>query len=66
MRTVPATRYGGKEAMAGKKNQDATQNLPEGEPTQVLPKGTKTGLPKRKQVFGALDKIAKKHHRHDS
>lgn len=54
------TRYGGREAMAGKKNQDATQNLSEGEPTQVLPKGTKTGLPKRRSVFAALNKIAKK------
>ena len=46
--------------MAGKKNQDATQNLPEGEPTQTLPKGTETGLPKRKDVFRALEKVAKK------
>jgi hypothetical protein len=46
--------------MAGKKDQDATKNLPEGEPTQTLPKGTETGLPKRKDVFRALDKIAKK------
>jgi hypothetical protein len=46
--------------MAGKKDYDATKNVPEGEPTQVLPKGTKTGLPKRKSVFAALDKIAKK------
>jgi hypothetical protein len=30
------------------------------EPTQTLPKGTKTGLPKRRSVFAALDKIAKK------
>ena len=54
------TRYGGREAMAGKKNLDATQNLPEGEPTQTLPKGTKTGMPKRKDVFRALDKVARK------
>ena len=46
--------------MAGKKDYDATKNLPEGEPTQDLPKGTKTGLPKRRSVFAALDKIAKK------
>jgi hypothetical protein len=46
--------------MAGKKDQDATQNLPEGEPTQELPKGTKTGLPKRRDVFAALEKIARK------
>ena len=46
--------------MAGKKNTDATKNLPEGEPTQVLPKGTKTGLPKRADVMAALAKVAKK------
>ena len=46
--------------MAGKKNSDATQNLPPDEPTQVLPKGTKTGLPKRRDVFAALEKIARK------
>jgi len=46
--------------MAGKKSYDATQNLPEGEPTQVLPKGTKTGLPKRDDVMAALRKVAKK------
>ncbi len=45
--------------MAGKKDYDATKNLPENEPTQVLPKGTKTGLPKRRDVFSALDKIAR-------
>jgi hypothetical protein len=46
--------------MAGKKQNDATQNLPPDEPTQVLPKGTKTGLPTRKQVELALAKVAKK------
>ncbi len=46
--------------MAGKKDMDATKNLSEDEPTQELPKGTKTGLPKRRDVFRALDKIAKK------
>lgn len=46
--------------MAGKKDMDATKNVPEGEPTQVLPKGTVTGLPKRKDVFAALRKVAKK------
>lgn len=46
--------------MAGKKDMDATKNLPEEEPTQELPKGTKTGLPKRRDVFRALEKIAKK------
>jgi hypothetical protein len=46
--------------MAGKKDYNATKNLPDREPTQTLPKGTETGLPKRKDVFGALDKIVKK------
>jgi hypothetical protein len=46
--------------MAGKKSKDATQNLHEDEPTQVLPKGTKTGLPKRSQVMTDLAKIARK------
>ena len=46
--------------MSGRKDYDATNNLPEDEPTQVLPKGTKTGLPKRRDVFRALDKIVKK------
>jgi hypothetical protein len=47
-------------SVPGKKDYDATKNLSENEPTQVLPKGTKTGLPKRRSVFAALDKIAKK------
>lgn len=46
--------------MSGKKDMDATRKLPPDEPTQVLPKGTKTGLPTRAQVFGALAKVAKK------
>jgi len=52
--------------MAGKKQTDATRNLRPDDPTQVLPKGTKTGLPTRKQVFGDLAKIArgKKTNRH--
>ena len=49
--------------MAGKKDYDATKNLPEGEPTQTLPKGTKTGLPKRRDVFAALEKVARKVHK---
>jgi hypothetical protein len=56
---ISRARYRGG-AMSGKKDYDATKNLPEGEPTQTLPKGTKTGLPKRPDVFAALDKIAKK------
>jgi hypothetical protein len=46
--------------MSGKKDTDATRNLPQGEPTQVLPKGTKTGLPTRREVTDALTKIARK------
>ena len=46
--------------MAGKKDTDATQNLPPGEPTQVGPGGTKLGLPKRKDVMDALRKVAGK------
>jgi hypothetical protein len=46
--------------MAGKKDYDATKKLPEGEPTQVLPRGTKVGLPKRRDVLSALEKIARK------
>ena len=46
--------------MAGKKDTDAAKNLPPDEPTQVLPKGTVTGLPTREQVENALAKIAKK------
>ena len=40
--------------MAGKKDFDATKNLPEGEPTQVTPKGQKIGLPKRRDVMAGL------------
>jgi hypothetical protein len=46
--------------MAGKKDYDATKNLPEGEPTQTLAGGTKVGLPKRKDVMAALRKVARK------
>jgi hypothetical protein len=46
--------------MAGKKDHDATKNLGPDEPTQVLPKGTKTGLPTRSQIHDALAKIARK------
>ena len=63
IRAVKASSYGGG-AMAGKKDYDATKNVPEDEPTQVLPKGTKTGLPKRKDVFRTLEKITKKPARH--
>jgi len=43
--------------MAGKKQTDATQNLRPEDPVQELPKGTKTGLPTRRQVFDALAKV---------
>ena len=46
--------------MSGKKQTDATQNLSPDDPTQVLPKGTKTGLPTRGDVMAALRKVAKK------
>jgi hypothetical protein len=45
--------------MSGKKDMDATKNLLPDEPTQVLPKGTKTGLPTRGDVMAALRKVAK-------
>jgi hypothetical protein len=54
--TIRSTRYGGR-TMAGKKDYDATKKLPEGEPTQDLPGGTKVGLPKREDVFSALRKV---------
>jgi hypothetical protein len=57
--TSRSTRYGGR-TMAGKKDTDATRNLPEGEPTQVGPGGTKLGLPKRADVMAALRKVAGK------
>jgi hypothetical protein len=46
--------------MTGKKNQDATKNLPPDEPTQVTPKGLKIGLPKKRDVMDALAKVAGK------
>jgi hypothetical protein len=46
--------------MAGKKDMDATKKLPPDEPTQVTKKGLKTGLPRRREVFAALDKVIKK------
>lgn len=46
--------------MAGKKDTDATQNLPPNHPTQIGPGGTKLGLPKRGEVMAALRKVAKK------
>jgi hypothetical protein len=46
--------------MAGKKDTDATQNLPPDHPTQTGPGGTKLGLPTRAEVMAALRKVAKK------
>ena len=46
--------------MAGKKDMDATRNLPESEPTQTLKGGTRVGLPKREDVFAALRKVVRK------
>jgi hypothetical protein len=48
--------------MAGKKNTDATQNLPPDHPTQVGPGGTKLGLPKRREVMAMLDRLSGKKH----
>ena len=48
--------------MAGKKDTDATKNLPPDEPTQVGPGGTKLGLPTRGEVLAAIRKVAKKPH----
>lgn len=45
--------------MSGKKDTDATQNLPPDHPTQVGPGGTKLGLPTRDQVMADLAKVAK-------
>jgi hypothetical protein len=45
--------------MAGKKNTDATKNLPPDHPTQVGPGGTKLGLPTRREVLDALTKVAR-------
>jgi hypothetical protein len=56
---VELPRYAGR-TMAGKKSYDATKKLPEGEPTQVLPGGTKVGLPTRESIFEALRKVARK------
>jgi len=52
--------------MAGKKDTDATQNLPPDHPTQVGPGGTKLGLPKRDQVMADLAKVAKGTKNHPS
>jgi hypothetical protein len=45
--------------MAGKKQTDATGNLPPDHPTQVGPGGTKLGLPTREQVTSDLAKVAR-------
>jgi hypothetical protein len=46
--------------MTGKKDQDATKNLPPDEPTQVTGKGLKIGLPKKRDVLAALERVARK------
>jgi hypothetical protein len=46
--------------MSGKKDHDATKQLPVGEPTQVTEKGLKIGLPTRGSIFEALQKVARK------
>jgi hypothetical protein len=48
--------------MAGKKQTDATQNLPPDHPTQVGPGGTKLGLPKRREVMDLLGRLSGKKH----
>jgi len=46
--------------MSGKKDYDATQNLPPDEPTQTTEKGLKIGLPKRETVMDALRRVSTK------
>jgi hypothetical protein len=46
--------------MAGKKDHDATKKLPPDEPTQVTGKGLKIGLPKKRDVMVALERVARK------
>jgi hypothetical protein len=48
--------------MAGKKQTDATQNLPPRSSTQVGPGGTKLGLPKREEVMSLLYRLSGKKH----
>jgi hypothetical protein len=45
--------------MTGKKDYDATKNLPPEEPTQTTDKGLKIGLPKRSTVMDALRRVSK-------
>jgi hypothetical protein len=46
--------------VAGKKDTDATKNLPPDHPTQVGPGGTKLGLPKRRDVMDMLTRLSGK------
>jgi hypothetical protein len=46
--------------VAGKKDTDATKNLPPDHPTQVGPGGTKLGLPKRREVMDMLTRLSGK------
>lgn len=45
--------------MAGKKDYDATKQLPPDEPTQTTSKGLKIGLPKRSAVMDAMRRVGK-------
>ena len=45
--------------MSGKKDYDATKELPPDEPTQTTAKGLKIGLPKRSTVMDALRRVSK-------
>ena len=45
--------------MSGKKDYDATKNLGPDDPTEVTAKGLKIGLPLKRDVMAALEKIAR-------
>jgi hypothetical protein len=57
--SAACSEYPGRYLMAGKKQTDATGNLPPDHPTQIGPGGTKIGLPTRDQVMADLAKVAK-------
>jgi hypothetical protein len=44
--------------MAGKKDYDATKNLPPDEPTQTTEKGLKIGVPMRGTLLDAIRKVS--------
>jgi hypothetical protein len=56
---VAQRRYSGR-TMTGKKDHDATKNLDPDEPTEVTEKGLKIGVPLKKDVLAALEKVARK------